>query len=68
MSSQIVIRDGKIVAGEGYCHFSYVHTLTYADSSTVTESDVRRETDANGNVIYGMYIPYMEYLGEWFNR
>lgn len=68
VSSQIVIRDGKIVAGEGYCHFSYVHTLTYADGSTVTESDVRRETDANGNVIYGMYIPYMEYLGEWFNR
>ena len=68
VSSPVIVVDenGIITKGEGFCSFTYAHDLVYADGSLADESSVLRETDENGNTVYGVYAPYMPYAGEWF--
>ena len=65
--AKIVVEDGRIVSGEGFCNFSYVCEYTYADGSFADEWDILHDLDENGDTVYGMYIPYMVYEGVWYN-
>lgn len=57
----IIVRNGQIVKGEGFCHFSYVANYSYADGTAVDESALAIDYDKNGNVVYGIYMPSMDY-------
>ena len=54
---EIVVRNGKIVKGEGWCRFSYIADYTYADGTVVDKEKLKIDYDANGNIVYGIYIP-----------
>ena len=57
----IIVKNGQIVKGEGFCHFSYVANYSYADGAAVDKSAIAIDYDENGNVVYGMYMPSMDY-------
>lgn len=64
---EIVVENGKIVKGDGWCHFSYAATYSYADGTPVS-TDSLVPVHRNGSKIYGLYVPSMDYAEESFSR
>ena len=65
----VIDENGKFVTGEGWAHFQYLATYTYADGTVVAHGengDVAIDYAEDGSIVYGMYIPRATYAGEWF--
>lgn len=68
VSAHITVKDGKITEGEGFCGFAYRLRYSYADGTPVNTDNIRLYPDENGNPVYGIYIPYMEYRKQEFTK
>ena len=65
----VIDENGRFVTGEGWAHFQYLATYTYADGTVVAHGengDIAIDYAEDGSIVYGMYIPYATYAGEWF--
>ena len=67
ITPEIVVENGKILKGDGWCHFSYAAVYSYADGSTASARDLVPVL-RNGAPIYGLYVPSMDYAEESFSR
>ncbi len=65
---EIVIENGKIVKGEGWCRYGYKAVYTYADGTVVDKSELSIDYDENGNIVYGVYIPTLTFAEETLVR
>ncbi len=64
---EIVIEGGRIVKGDGWCHFRYAAVYSYADGSTVSVDDLVPVL-RDGRQVFGLYVPSMDYAEESFSR
>lgn len=53
-TATITVKDGKITVGEGFCHYVYRLSYSYADGSAATPLVAK---DSAGNDVYGFFVP-----------